>query len=87
MSDIMSIGGHVAVIEYDEDIQLFHGEFIDLRHAVHFYAADIAGLEYEGITSLQVFIACCRANGVEPYVMLPGRAKRTYRVNRPLPAA
>lgn len=87
MSDIMSIGGHVAAIEYDEEIQLFHGEFIDLRHAVHFYAADAAGLEYEGITSLRVFLECCRANGVDPYVMAPGHAKRTYRVNRPRPVA
>jgi len=69
----MIIDGQKAVISYDEDIDMFRGEFIGLNGGADFYAADIAGLHQEGATSLKVFLEMCREDGVEPYKSFSGK--------------
>lgn len=69
----MIIDGQKATISYDEDIDMFRGEFIGLNGGADFYAADIAGLHQEGAASLKVFLAMCREDGVEPYRAFSGK--------------
>lgn len=66
MTNLMDIAGFRAVIQYDADIGMFRGEFIDLNGGADFYATDVAGLREEAQKSLQVFLDMCREDGVEP---------------------
>ncbi len=67
MMNQMTINGIKAVITYDSDIDLFHGEFVGLNGGADFYAVDMAGLRREGEISLRVFLEACREDGVEPF--------------------
>lgn len=73
MINQMTIGGVKAVISYDDDIQLFRGEFVGLNGGADFYAADIEGLRREGEISLKVFMDACTDDGVEPFKAFSGK--------------
>ena len=65
MKNMMEIDGYRAVIQFDPDIDMFRGAFVGLNGGADFYARDIASLKAEGETSLKVFLAMCREDGVE----------------------
>ena len=62
----MDIDGYRAIIQFDPDIEMFRGEFVDLNVAADFYARDVSGLRREGAISLRVFLDMCEEDGVEP---------------------
>ena len=62
----IEIQGYKAIIQYDPEIDMFRGEFIDLNGGADFYAKDIDGLRKEGEISLKVFLDMCKEDGVEP---------------------
>ena len=66
MINVMNIDGYDAVIQYDPEIEMFRGEFINLNGGADFYASDIEGLQTEGKASLNMFLAMCREDGVSP---------------------
>ncbi len=66
MKNVMQINGYDAVINYDPEIELFRGEFINLNGGADFYASDIEGLHKEGSASLEMFLRMCKEDGVEP---------------------
>lgn len=69
----MKIKGYQAVIGYDEDIDMFRGEFVGLNGGADFYATDIASLHKEGEISLRVFLDACRERGIEPIKHFSGK--------------
>jgi len=69
----MIINGQKATISYDENMDMFRGEFVGLNGGADFYASDIAGLHHEGETSLNVFLDMCSEDGVEPYKAYSGK--------------
>lgn len=69
----MNINGHNAIIAYDEEINLFRGEFINLNGGADFYAADITSLRKEGEISLKVFLDACKERGIEPVKHYSGK--------------
>ena len=71
--NLMEIDGYHAVIQYDPEIEMFRGEFVDLNGGADFYARDIDGLKHEGRKSLQVFLDLCREKGIEPRRGFSGR--------------
>lgn len=73
MINIMKIDGYEAVINYDPDIEMFRGEFINLNGSADFYATDIAGLQKEGKLSLDMLLKMCREDGVEPKKSYSGK--------------
>lgn len=73
MNNIMTIDGHKAVIEYDPEIEMFRGEFVNLSGGADFYASDIAGLRKEGSRSLKVYLDMCMEKGIEPYKNYSGK--------------
>jgi predicted HicB family RNase H-like nuclease len=66
MTNLMDIDGYRATIEYDPEIEMLRGEFVDLNGGADFYAADLASLREEGRQSLKVFLDMCREDAVEP---------------------
>ena len=64
MKNVQEINGYKASFVYDPEIEMFRGEFIDLRGGADFYASDIASLRCEGAVSLQVYLDMCREEGV-----------------------
>lgn len=66
MINVMKIDGYDAVINYDPEIDMFRGEYVNLNGGADFYASDIAGLQKEGKLSLAVFLKMCEEDGVEP---------------------
>lgn len=73
MMNMMEINGYKAIIQYDPEIEMFRGEFIDLNGGADFYAKDIDGLRKEGEVSLNIFLEMCREDGVEPRKSYSGR--------------
>lgn len=69
----MTIKGYQAVILYDPDIQMFRGEFVSLNGGADFYAKDVEGLLREGEISLNVFLAACAEDGIEPRKQFSGK--------------
>ena len=69
----MEIGGYRAIIQFDPDIEMFRGEFVDLNGGADFYARDVSGLRREGAASLRVFLEMCEEDGVEPGRPYSGR--------------
>jgi len=62
----MNINGYDAVINYEPEIEMFRGEFINLNGGADFYAADTKGLQEEGSTSLNMFLKMCEEDGIPP---------------------
>lgn len=73
MMNTMEINGYKAIIQYDPEIEMFRGEFVELNGGADFYATDIEGLRHEGEISLKVFLEMCREDGVEPRKAYSGR--------------
>jgi len=71
--NMMIINGQKATICYDEDVDMFRGEFVGLNGGADFYAKDIQGLHDEGATSLKVFLDMCKEDDVEPYKVFSGK--------------
>jgi predicted HicB family RNase H-like nuclease len=66
MINLMDFDGHQAVINYDPEIEMFRGEFVNLNGGADFYATDIEGLHKEGEISLAMFLDMCKKDGAEP---------------------
>jgi predicted HicB family RNase H-like nuclease len=72
MRNTMTVDGYQAVITFDPDIHMFRGEFLGLNGGADFYARDVEGLQREGRISLEVFLAACAEDGVEPIRKING---------------
>jgi hypothetical protein len=62
----MTINGVKAVITYDADIDLFHGEVIGLNGDADFYAGDAEDLRRGGAISLKVFMWLVKKTELNP---------------------
>ncbi len=71
--NLMVIQGHQALVQYDPDIELLRGEFLDLNGSADFYAADIKALRQEGEKSLKVFFEVCEEKGIHPEKNFSGK--------------
>lgn len=67
MNNILKINGVSAVINYDPEIEMFHGSFTGLNGVANFYAQDVATLKAEGAAALADFLETCQAEGIKPY--------------------
>lgn len=64
--NVMVIGGHTALIKYDPEIELYRGEFIDLKGGADFYASNIEELRSEAQKSLQIYLEALKKRGISP---------------------
>ena len=65
---MMQYNGYVATIEYDDSVDLLHGEVVNAGPypIVTFEAADVKELKREFRTSIDDYLAWCEEDGVEP---------------------
>ncbi|AXY22853.1 type II toxin-antitoxin system HicB family antitoxin [Komagataeibacter saccharivorans] len=73
MNNMMEIGSHRAVIQFDPEIGMFRGEFLGLNGGADFYADSVEGLRTEGEISLRVFLDMCEAKGIAPTKRYSGK--------------
>ncbi|MDC7788756.1 type II toxin-antitoxin system HicB family antitoxin [Rhodoplanes sp. TEM] len=62
----MSYKGYEAVVEYDEDAEVFHGEVANLRDVITFQGRSVAELKAAFAESIEDYLAFCKARGEEP---------------------
>ncbi len=64
----MEYKGYIATIEYDDSVEMLHGEVINAAPypIVTFEAADVEGLKREFQVSIDDYLAWCEEDGVEP---------------------
>lgn len=62
----MTCQGFEAVIEYDDEAELFHGEVVNLRDVVVFQGTSVAGLKQAFAESIEDYRALCRERGEAP---------------------
>ena len=63
---LMSYKGYEAVVEYDPDADLFHGEVINMRDVITFQGRSVAELKRALKDSVEDYLAFCKARGEEP---------------------
>ena len=64
--NLMTVDGYHAKIEYDEELDLFHGEILGLNGGADFYGKNPKELRTELKKSLRVFLEVCKEKGLEP---------------------
>ena len=64
----MEYKGYIATIEYDDSVEMLHGEVINAAPypIVTFEAADVESLKREFRVSIDDYLAWCEEDGVEP---------------------
>ncbi|MER2369233.1 MULTISPECIES: type II toxin-antitoxin system HicB family antitoxin [Photorhabdus] len=78
MNNTLKIDGHVAVITFDPEIEMFRGEFVGLNGGADFYAYNIGELKEEGAKSLALFFDECKKEGIKPYKLYSGNEIRGF---------
>lgn len=63
---LMHYKGYEAVIEFDEDAEIFHGEVINLRDLITFQGSSVAELKQALAESVEDYISFCKERGEEP---------------------
>jgi len=62
----MSCKGYEAVVEYDEDAEIFHGEVADLRDVITFQGKSVVELKKAFSASIEDYLAFCKERREEP---------------------
>ena len=62
----MSYKGYEALVSYDEDAELFHGEVINLRDVITFQGRSVDELKKALEDSVEDYLAFCAERGEAP---------------------
>lgn len=63
---MMHYKGYEAVIEFDEEADIFHGEVINLRDVITFQGSSALELKQAFADSIEDYLAFCAERGEEP---------------------
>ncbi len=58
--------GYVGVIEFDPEIDLFHGTVLNTNDVITFYGASVPQLKKELRRSVEEYLEFCREQGRDP---------------------
>lgn len=64
--NMMHYKGYEAVIEFDEEAEIFHGDVINLRDVITFQGASAQELKQAFADSVEDYLAFCAERGEEP---------------------
>ncbi len=62
----MNYSGYEAIVEYDEDADLFHGEVVNTRDVITFQGRSVDVLKAALAVSVEDYLAFCRERGEKP---------------------
>ena len=62
----MEYKGYIGHAEYDDDIEIFHGEVINVNHVITFQGKSVAQLKKAFRESVDIYLEFCEAEGLEP---------------------
>jgi len=62
----MTHNGYEALVTYDEDAELFHGEVMNLRDVITFQGKSVDELKQAFADSIADYLTFCRERGEEP---------------------
>lgn len=62
----MSYNGFDAMIEYDAEAEIFHGEVVNLRDVITFQGCSVEALKAAFKDSVEDYLEFCRSRGEEP---------------------
>jgi predicted HicB family RNase H-like nuclease len=63
---VIEYKGYVGVIEFDPEIDLFHGTVINTNDVITFYGASVPQLKKELRRSVEEYLELCREQGRDP---------------------
>ena len=69
----MKYKGYEAVVQFDEDAGIFHGEVINTRDVITFEGRSVDELRQALVDSIADYRAMCAEDGVEPEKPFSGR--------------
>lgn len=58
--------GYVGVVEYDPEIDSFHGSVVNTQDVISFYGSSVHELRREMKASVEAYLAFCEGQGKEP---------------------
>ena len=58
--------GYIGVVDFDPEIDLFHGTVINIQDVITFYGASVAELREEMQKSLEIYFEVCEEQGKVP---------------------
>lgn len=58
-----------AAVNFDEDIEMFHGTVVNSRDVIAFYGKDLTELEREFKISVDDYLDFCRELNEEPHII------------------
>ena len=62
----MTYKGYEAIVQYDEDAELFHGEVLNLRDVITFQGRSVGELKAALVDSIDDYIVFCQERGEAP---------------------
>ena len=66
MQTTMTCKGYNAAVEYDEEVQTFHGEVVNLRDVITFQGRSVSELKNAFAESVKDYLAFCNERGEDP---------------------
>jgi predicted HicB family RNase H-like nuclease len=63
---VIEYKGYVGVIEFDPEIDLFHGTVLNTNDVITFYGASVPQLKKELRRSVEEYLEFCREQGRDP---------------------
>lgn len=58
--------GYIGVVDFDPEINLFHGTVINTQDVITFYGASVSELQEEMQKSLEIYFEVCEEQGKVP---------------------
>ena len=62
----MTHQAYEAIVTYDEEVEFFHGEVMNLRDVITFQGRSVAELKQAFAESVEEYLAFCEARGEAP---------------------
>ena len=63
---MIKYGEYRALVDFDEDLEEFHGRVVNTSDVISFYGASVEELRKELAASVEAHVAFCRRKGIEP---------------------
>ncbi|BAY39971.1 HicB protein [Nostoc sp. NIES-2111] len=69
----MRYKGYEAVVEFDDEAEIFHGEVINIRDVITFQADNVKDLKQAFHDSIDDYLEFCKERGEEPEKPFSGK--------------